>query len=272
MRKILLILIFLTIPLLVSAGVISLTTTVSTDVMIKNTAQVRIELLNSGDEAAYNVQLSLISDYFDSEPFHVGNLEPKKPFETNMSISLKDEIKPGNYPVVLLTEYADANDYRFSSVSPVALTYKNPSVSLVSGSFSEVSLSGKKSKTLTLTVSNRDDVLHDVKVKLILPRELKIDEDEKSVSITGKEEKKLNFKVSNFAGLEGSSYVVLASIEYEDDVHYSSFARGMIKIGDEENQSRFSIWIPVIIFLALLLIFLYLKLKGRELKIEFQKK
>ena len=177
MKKVLMLLVFLLIPNVVSASVISLTTTVSTDVMAENKSQVQIGLLNSGDESAYNVQLSLISDYFDSETFRVGNLEPNKPFKTNMSISLIEEVKPGNYPVVLLTEYTDGNGYPFSSVSPVSISYKTPSVSLVSGSIPEVNLSGKETKSLTLTLKNMDDVSHDVKVNLILPRELKINED-----------------------------------------------------------------------------------------------
>ena len=72
------------------------------------------------------------------------------------------------------------------------------------------------------------------RIKLFLPMEIK-SENEKNISIAPKSEKEISFKISNFGALVGSSYVVLASIEYEDDKHYSTVARGIVSIVEEKG-------------------------------------
>jgi hypothetical protein len=262
MRKLMLILILLLSPQLVSAGVISLTATISTDVMTENTTKVLVKLLNSGDEAAHNVQISLLTDDFESNPIFVGILNLNVPFERNFTVSLKEDILPGNYPIVVLVDYADANGYPFSSVSPSYITYKTPTVSKLSSVVSELVLAGKETKKLTLTVRNLDDFSHNLNVKLILPRELKVDE-ERTISTQPKEEKELNFDVSSFSALPGSSYVVLANIEYDyNGLHYSSIGRGTVMIG-EESTSILPNWLPITGIIFLGGVFILYQFKGK---------
>lgn len=254
------VLILLLIPHLVLAGVISLTTTVSTDIMTEDNTEMHVRLLNSGDEPAYDVQTSLITENFESKPLFVGKLNLNEPFEGNINLTLKESIKPGKYPVPVLVDYADANGYPFSSVSPSFIVYKTQTTSRISGNIPELSLTGKEKKELILYIQNLDDVEHDVNVELILPRELKVVDNKRSILIDSKEEKKLSFEVSSLSALPGSSYVVLASLEYEDDLHYSSFVNGAIKI-TEEKPFNVPIWFLVLSFIVLSLIFIYYKLK-----------
>lgn len=264
MKKIIVLLILLLIPQLVSAGVISLTTTVSTEIMSENTTRVNVKLLNSGDEAAHNVQVSLITDNFQSDPIFVGDLSPNNPFEGDFTLSLTKRILPGTYPLIVLVDYADANGYPFSSVSPTSIVYKTPTVSKVSGVMQELSLTGKETKTLTLTIRNLDDLTHDVDVKLILPRELKVTDDENMISIRPKEEEELGFEVSSFSALPGSSYVVVSLIEYDhDDSHYSSVTRGIINIG-EADSSFLPEWLPYAGIIVLVGIFIFYQFKGKK--------
>jgi hypothetical protein len=129
---------------------------------------------------------------------------------------------------------------------------------------SELALSGKESKKLALTVRNLDDVEHEVKVKLFLPRELKVTDNERSLLLKSKEEKQVNFEVSSFSALVGSSYVVLASLEYEKDgSHYSSFAQTVVKIA-EEKSPLIPFWLPILTFFMLLIIFLYYFIRGKK--------
>lgn len=251
----------------VYASVISLTTTISAETMSKNSAKLHIKILNSGDEAANNVQISSLTEDFKTDVINVGILEPNIPFEGDMNVSRTKEIDPGNYPIVVLTDYADANGYPFSSISRVDLTYKTNTVSKVSSVINELTLSGKESKKLILTVRNLDNIPHDVKVKLFLPRELKATDEERNLSIGSKEEKTLNFDVSSFSALAGSSYVVLDSIEYDDNnLHYSSFAQTIIKIVEEgkENPINLPSYWPIAVAFVLILIFLYYQISGRK--------
>jgi len=258
-------------PSLVLAGTISLTTSVTTDVLSKNQGQIQVSLSNSGNEAAYNVQLSLVTDYFSSDPVHVGTLDVNKPFKTNITFSANQELKEGNYPVVLLTEYTDANGYPFSSVSPVTLTYKNPYSSRINWNFTIIEISGKKPKNLVLNLKNMDQVSHDINVRLILPNELSSDVGQNNITLGSKEEKTITFKVSNFAGLEGSNYVVLASIEYEGDHHYSSLASGMVKIIESKDFFRPDKWVIISAIGVLILVFIIYQFKNKKIEFKFTK-
>jgi len=263
-KKLILLIILLLCLNSVYASVISLTTTIDAETMSKNSAKLHIKLLNSGDEAAHNVQISSLTEDFKTDIINVGVLEMNTPFEGDMNVSRTKEINPGNYPIVVLTDYADANGYPFSSISRVDLTYKTRTVSKVSGVISELSLSGKENKKLILTVRNLDNIPHDIKVKLFLPRELKSSDEERSLSLGSKEEKILNFDVSSFSALTGSSYVILTSLEYEqDNLHYSSFAQSIINITEKKAPS-IPFWLPIMTFSVLLIIFVYYFKRGKK--------
>jgi hypothetical protein len=236
--------------------------------MTEKTAKTHVKLLNSGDEAAYNVQISLITDSFKTDQAYVGNLDPNVPFEEDLNITRTKEIFSGSYPLVVMTDYTDANSYPFSSVSQNYIIYKTRTGSKVSGTFSELNLTGKESKKLVLTLRNLDNAPHDVKVKLFIPRELKVLNEDRNLSIESKEEKTLDFDISSFSALAGSSYVVLASLEYEQDgLHYSSFAQNIVSIVEKKSPSiapTIPFWLPILTFFVLLIIFGYYLIRGKK--------
>jgi len=255
-------LIFFLLPI-ASAGTISLTTTISSEFMMTNTTQIHVKTSNSGDEPAYNVQITLISDNFQTEPFYIGTLTPNIPSNTSLTIKTIGNTLPGNYPLVLMTEYQDANGYQFSSVSPFILTYKTHVSSTVSGTIHEIELSGQGEKNLLVYLKNTGDVSKKIKLKLILPRELKAENTENELWIGAKEEKEINAKISNFAGLEGSSYAVLSLIEYEEKgAHYSSVANGIVKIV-EKRSLNMPEWLPITAVVILSIIFIIYQSKNK---------
>jgi len=241
--------------------------------MTEDVTKIHVKLLNSGDEAAHNVKLSLLATGFSANPIFVGKLNPNDPFEEDFDVTLTEEILPGNYPVVILTDYADANMYPFSSVFSSSIVYKTPTVSRISGIMREVSLTGKESKKLTLSIRNLDDKEHDVDVKLILPREIKAVDGEKTISIGSKQEKSLDFEVSSLSAISGSTYAILASMEYEDEFHYSSFANGIIRIDggatpkESEGTSTLA-YIVLFILMIFVSIYAYPKYIKRGKKVE----
>lgn len=266
----------LLVPSLVLAGTISLTTSVTTDVLNETKGQIQVRITNLGDEPAYNSQLSLISDYLSSKPVHINKLDVNKPFETNITVEfLNTTIKEGDYPLVLLTEYEDANGYRFSSVSDITLTYKNHYYSQIGkSSIKDLEINGNRGKSLSLKLINRDQNQHNVTLKLFLPKELQTDKTEKTITLKPNEEKDVNFKVSNlpnFGGLPGSSYVVLISIEYEDDYHYSSIARGMVRIVQGKSVFKLPKWAVFVVIGVLIIIFILYQFKSKNFELKFVK-
>jgi uncharacterized membrane protein len=233
--------------------------------MTKDETKIDVSILNSGNEPANNVQITpLLSSVFSTEPVSFEKLTPNEPKEAEFKVKLNKEAMPGNYPVAILTDYADVNGYPFSSVSPSFIVYKTRTTSKVSGVISDVSLTDKNNKKLVLTLRNLDDTSHNIKIKMFIPRELKISEDEKEITIGSKDEKELNFEISSLSALAGSSYLVLASIDYEDSVlHYSTFARGIVKI-ELGKSFEFPLWLPIVSFIVLLIIFFYYFKRGKK--------
>ena len=278
MKKLTVLFIFLLILCPVSAGVISLRTTVTSDILTKDKTVVKVEILNLGDESAYDVQISLVTEDFTTDKINIKELKPNEPFEGILNVTLKKTIIEGKYPVVVLVGYADANGYPFSSVSPTFIVYKTPSTSKVSGLIPEISLTGKESKKLTLSMRNLDDEEHDLNVKLILPREIKVVDDEKKFSIGPKDEESLDFEVSSLSAISGSTYAILASMEYEDeDLHYTSFANGIIRIDggttpkQEPEETSTLAYIVLFISIVFVLIYAYPKYIRRGKKLEWKK-
>jgi len=254
----------------VSARYITLSHKVTMERIIQeDKTTVNITLLNSGDEPAYDVQLSLLlPEGVSSEPIFLGELDPNMPKSGTFDIKINSDVIPGRYSMAILTEYKDANGYPFSSVLPKSLILKEFKSSQISGRISGITLGDKETKKLTLELRNMDQRDHNLKIKLFIPRELKADNEEKSLVLNAREEKKINFDISSFGALPGSNYVVFASLDYEDSgIHYSSTAMGIVKVVEgrtvqsESEEIPFGVvfWILTISFIVLLSVFLYLK-------------
>lgn len=240
-----------------SGTYISLTTQVSKEeIILKNETQLKIKLLNSGDETAYQVQVHfLLPPQFQAPILSVGNLVPQVSYVKEVTLKINENLTPGTYPLGILTYYQDANGYPFSSSSFSLLIFKKVTSSSVFGAMRPLSLAGKETKELTLKVRNLDQKDHQIKVNLFLPRELKSTSNEKILNLKPKEERDINFDISSFGALPGSSYAVFVALTYkENDLHYSSLARGTVKIVEKKEVINFSGWFPLIALIVLVLI------------------
>lgn len=274
-KKLIFLIVFMLMLHTVSAGVISLRTTVRADPLVKNKTEIKIELENLGDESAYNLQMSLVNDAFKTDSANIRELIPNNPINIVLNATLTKPIKEGKYPAFILIDYSDANDYPFSSVSPTYIIYKTQTTSMISGLINEISLTGKETKKLSLSIKNLDDKDHEVDVNLILPKEIKPNNKEKTINIGANQEKTLEFEVSSSSALSGSSYAVTASMEYEDkNLHYSSIVNGIIKIdGETAKKQEFETtnilsYLVLLISVGIILIYIYPKYLKRGKKIE----
>lgn len=250
-----------------SARYISISTSVSVENMIlKNETGINIRITNSGDESAYDVQLSLIlPPNFRTDNIFVGELRSNKPYEGNFTVSAINSIIPGKYTIGILTDYKDANGYQFSSVSPNSLIVKKPTSSMISARIQETELGDKETKKINLQIRNLDEKSHNLDIKLYLPRELKTTTAEKTITINPREEKQIEFDISPFGALIGSSYVIFASLDYEEnELHYSSVASGIVKIVEGGKGFDFSGWIMIAIVVVLIAIFVFYQFRVKK--------
>ncbi|MBN2250443.1 MAG: hypothetical protein JW724_00020 [Candidatus Altiarchaeota archaeon] len=224
-----------------------------------NETQIRLNMVNTGDEAAYEVELSLmLPEGITSDYMSLGRVDPRIPQSGEFNLKISPEIKPGKYSIAILTEYRDANGYAFSSVSPNDLVIKEGRPSQVTGMIPEISLGDKGGKEKpALTLRNMDQKSHEVKVKIFAPKELSIVPYENSLSIDARDGTVVEFEVSSFGALKGSNYIVFASMDYEDDgMHYSSIASGMVKVVEQTEAISFGGWIPIAAAAVLVLAFI----------------
>jgi len=195
-------------------------------------SQVNISIVNTGDEAAYNVVLTLLHpEGFSSTPIATGVLEPSKPFEGKFTLTLSDDVRSGTYPLILLTNYADANSYPFSTVSARFISVGAHAPIKVVGSLSPTELEGSEQKPLTLKIRNMDDVQHEIETRLYLPQELKSDETVKTLTVPAKGEVETVFQVSSFGALGGSTYAVFATLSHtKNNIVHSAIAGNAVRI------------------------------------------
>jgi len=248
----------------VSASFISITTDIGDVSIDGGNGQSLFLMKNQGDEAAFEVDMSLILPKgFSGKEAYIGVLEPNGRSETFLNITLTGDALPGVYPAVVIVNYRDANSYPFSAVTPFNIINRERTTSKVFGIFRELMLEGNEEETFTLSIKNPEDEPRTLDVRLYLPKELSSREREKTVSISPLGEAKIDFSVSSFSALPGSTYAVLASITYETEGReYTSFARGILKIEKENKLVSNQVLLAVLIILIAL--FLFYQIRGRK--------
>jgi hypothetical protein len=256
-------LVVLSLTLSASAKYITISNTITMErIVYGEETTINVSLENTGDEPAYDVQLSLLlPDKMTATPIFLGKVDPMMPQSATFNIKVDPSMNPGTYTASILTEYKDANKYPFSSVSPNTLILREPRSSQISGIIQELSLGSKgEVRRLRLEMRNMDGAEHSLKLRIFAPKELKVTPPEKTVSIAGRSESVQELDVSSFGALEGSSYTVFASLDYDEGgAHYSSTAVGMVKIVKQEDVLGF--WLPVIALALIIVAFVVYQFK-----------
>jgi hypothetical protein len=242
-----------------SAKYITLTQTLSMErIILGDATTINLTLNNQGDEAAYDVQLSLVlPDGMGSQPIYLGKMDPLNPQNALFNISINPGLKPGGYTLAVLTEYKDANGYPFSSVAPYSVYLKQPVTSEVAGTIQEQTLGTKGKAKVTVDLRNLGDQEKTVSIKVYGPKEIIINPSEKTIKLAAKSQQTTDLEIASFGALAGSNYVVFAALDYEEaQVHHSSTATGMIKVEEQKETFSFSGWVPIaivaILFIAVI--------------------
>lgn len=277
MKKILLLLLVSTLLFqLAYAGTISITTTARTSTFLDGKGNITFKIVNSGDEDAHNVIISVISSAFSVEDINTDVLKSNSSFEKIVNLDLSDGFLSGTYSDFIIIKYQDANGYQFSAVSPLVWNNQKSSEAKISGNFYPLTLEGDNEKTMTLELSNNDNIAHEILVRFVVPNDLTVKSPEKTLLIGPGETKKITFKISNLSGLDGSRYAILGLVEYEDSTHFSTLINGFVTIKEaaiteEKNVSKFNIiFITVILIGSIFMIIYYFF--GKHIKLQTKKK
>lgn len=245
----------------VRAGILKIETQTGVTVA-GDLVKVRVTATNKGTGRAHNVQVHLI---LLSEQYHgpvKAGLDPGQTdtvlFERTLS-----RIKKGRYPLTVLIDFHDANQYPFSAVSCTTFHIKedaNPDL-LCLGSDMALETDGE----LGFPVKNLGFEPRKVRATLVLPKELSTPRPHIDLEIDPRSEKPVVFEITNFSALLGASYPVFCYLEYDsEDTHHTALARALVKIVKGENWFRRTklFWLVAAVTLGVILVVLQFKRKG----------
>lgn len=271
MRRIIILLIFIMLSALSSASFIRLSTSIAGEQIItQNETWMNVTVENTGDEPAYNMMFSLIlPEGFNSQSIFAGTLEPNTPYNANFKLQIDGEVILGTYPLILKTEYADANGHPFSTLSPRIIIYKVPTPVKVYARIQNIKVPVDGAKDMSILIRNMDSTAHNMTVKLHLPNELTSGSDELIVELGAKNEKTIISRIRALGAIANSSYVITASVSFDEKgLKHSVLGAGMVNIvsteivkADDEGGSDFILIAFVIIFVLLISVYLILRRK-----------
>ena len=213
-----------------------------------------ITVTNLGDESAYNVQLSMDINEQKKISDLKSQLGMQEKFEWKMTLDSKPK-NPGKYPLILTTSYQDANSYPFSAISVSTFDYKQGAISDIAAKINSIEITDEE--TLELTIKNTADTTKNLNIRLIAPKELTANKEKLRVKLPAKTESSINFEIKKFSALAGSSYVVFAVIEYDEDgKHYTTVTNGLVKVTEKKNIfNNRNLLIALLIILVIIFIY-----------------
>ncbi len=218
------------------AGSISVTTKADSVVMNSSTVNFSVTVSNSGDEPARDARISLLlPEGFSANSADAGAIADGGEYTGIFNITA-DQARNGTYGFGILIEYKDANQYPFSAVSPNTIIFSAPTSSRVTGTLQRGSVGDRGS--IILSMSNNDDVAHNIDMRLYMPKELSSLEAWKNITLAAGEKRQETFVIDNLGALDGSNYAVFAVLSYDDgDQHYSHITGNSISIGHETTST-----------------------------------
>lgn len=240
-----------------SASYISLRTTVDTKVD-KNILKVMVSAVNKGDEAAHNVQAELrVGDKkFLAQKRQELRVDATYKAMADFKLDLK---RPGQYPLIIVLHYTDANQYPFSALSVPTFIYKEERAGELFSQLSSAKFTQNGAVRLVLKNMGENEVR--AISQLVVPRELTAEKSRVEALLSPRSKKRLYFEVENFSALAGSSYQVFAITEYErEGIHYTVVSPGTVSIVEKNFFRDYQLYIFGLIII-LLAIFIFLQFK-----------
>lgn len=190
--------------------------------------QCGVTVTNQGDESAANVQVHV---EFQGRR-HSSPSRPALGVQQNHTASFSlpvTGLPTGRHPLAIIVDYTDTNGYPFTALSFADFIVGEDNPPKIHGVIEAIEL-GRKAK-LELRVKNLDSTPRELKLRLILPKEISSPQVESQIALGGSSEQTVRFQVRNFSALEGSTYQIFVLVEYDEQGKHSSlFTPGTIKI------------------------------------------
>ncbi|MBN2057487.1 MAG: hypothetical protein JW782_01650 [Candidatus Saganbacteria bacterium] len=237
-----------------SASYISLSTSMNSKVR-DGKLNVLVNVVNKGDESAYNVQAEIrVGDkkVMAAKRQELGINQRYTVAET-FDLDLK---KPGQYPLILVMHYTDANQYPFSALTCNTFVLgAGSSPAEIFGRMEQATF--WKEGEAKLTLRNISDAVISGSTQLVVPRELSVKRSPQPVKLSAKADRMLKFPVENFSALSGSNYQVFAITEYDlNNEHQTNITPGMLRIVETRTILGLSYTLVAALLAVLVVVFI----------------
>jgi hypothetical protein len=190
--------------------------------------KVSITLTNRGNEPAYNLQCEIKTGDKGTPTTGKEELTVDESYRVESLIDL-DLKKPGTYPLTVTIYYTDRNRHPFSSVTCTTFVYEKEPLPRIFGQIKPATFSRKA--ILTLTLTNLDETELKTSTRLVVPREVTVEDGAKECVVPPRSDTSLRFHVKNFSALPGSTYPVFCITEFErGEKHHTAISQGSVSI------------------------------------------
>lgn len=188
----------------------------------------RVQVTNSGDEAASNVQAHVEFQGRRHSSPSLPSLGVQKSHTADFSVPLSG-VPTGRHSLAVSIDYTDANGYAFTALSYASFILGADNPPKLHAVIEPVEL-GRDAR-LEMRLKNLDSTPRQLALRLILPKEISSSQAEHNIMLGGSSEQVVRFELRNFSALEGSIYQVFVLSDYEGDGGHSSLITpGTIKI------------------------------------------
>jgi len=230
-----------------------------------------IELTNRGDENAYKgIAAIKYPDSLKADPIFFEKMAPNTPGKKTENVTAKSKMLPGTYPLVVSLQFHDQNNYPIYMIFDSSFVVEKPSASKIYASLSSTEFPLEGFGTITLKLKNADDQPHTVKCRLVTPESIQADRTDDEVEIMPHSEATIEYTIKNFMALQDSDFLVLAAVEYDDNMHYTTVARGRVRIGSQAERPLF--YYAAALVVVLLLLYWLLRVRDEKQKKYHRKK
>jgi len=250
---------------LVSASFIGIQTQIITPNLIEESnSSIEIMTTNRGDETAKNVFLEFtVPAGFLVDNRNIGSIMPEQSVNSTIQISIP-EGAAGSYPLIVKTNYADSNEYGYSSLTSSYLNIKSVKSKKILIKSEDITLKGSDWDSIKVEVINIDSKDQEVKVGVFVPDEILVEENTKIFKLPTKGTELIEFKVKNLAGNPSSNYVGAITVEYDDEEHFTIIKPITISLVSDSSIYLIALALLLVVLIVISIYFQVYKKKKRK--------
>lgn len=211
-----------------------------------------VSVTNQGDESAANVQVHVDFQGRRQSSPSLPSLGVQKNHTAAFSMPAAG-LAPGRHSLAIIVDYTDTNGYPFTALSFADFIFGEDSPPRIHATMKAVELG--READLDLRLKNLDATPRELKLRLILPKEISAAQTENRIALGGSSEQTVRFQLRNFSALEASTYQIFVLIEYDEKgKHSSRFTPGTVKIVAAKDNIFASYRAPLLAGVGLLVI------------------